>query len=155
YEVVVIGLITGTVTALLAIGLILLYRSNRFINFAYGGMGSMVGVLCIALYKEHGLSYWAMLPLAVVGGLANGALIEILVIRRFANSSRLILTVASIGLAQLLGGIEFLGAKKLGFISLSGGISVPLRSVSIDLGNKTLGGDELLIMLIVPVVILG
>ncbi|HUR77127.1 MAG TPA: ABC transporter permease [Acidimicrobiales bacterium] len=155
YEVVVIGLITGTVTALLAIGLILLYRSNRFINFAYGGMGSMVGVLSIALYKEHGLSYWAMLPLAVVGGMVNGALIEMVVIRRFANSSRLILTVASIGLAQLLGGIEFLGAKKLGFISLSGGISVPLRTVSIDLGNKTLGGDELLIMLIVPVVILG
>ena len=42
YEVVVIGLITGTVTSLLAIGLILLYRSNRFINFAYGSMGSMV-----------------------------------------------------------------------------------------------------------------
>src|SRR5689334_21171662 len=54
HEVVVIGLITGTVTSLLAMGLILLYRSNRFINFAYGAMGSMVGVLAIALYKEHG-----------------------------------------------------------------------------------------------------
>jgi branched-chain amino acid transport system permease protein len=155
YEVVVIGLITGTVTALLAIGLILLYRSNRFINFAYGAMGSMVGVLSVALYKEHGLSYWAMLPLAVTGGLINGALIEMLVIRRFANSSRLILTVASIGLAQLLGGLEFLGAKKLGFLSLTGGISVPIRSISIDLGDKTLGGDEVLIMLVVPFVILG
>lgn len=155
YEVVVIGLITGTVTALLAIGLILLYRSNRFINFAYGAMGSMVGVMCVALYKEQGLSYWAMLPLAVFGGAVNGALIEMLVIRRFANSSRLILTVASIGLAQLLGGLEFLGAKKLGFLSLTGGISVPLRSISIDLGDKTLGGDEVLIMLIVPFVILG
>ena len=50
YEVVVIGLITGTVTSLLAIGLILLSRSNRFINFAYGSMGSMVGVMAIALY---------------------------------------------------------------------------------------------------------
>src|SRR5205085_7472954 len=154
YEVVVIGLITGTVTALLAIGLILLYRSNRFINFAYGGMGSMVGVLCIALYKEHGLSYWAMLPLAVVGGLANGALIEILVIRRFANASRLILTVASIGLAQLLGGIELLGAKALGFLSLTGGFTVPIH-FHLQIGPKTLAGDELLIMLTVPVVIAG
>lgn len=155
YEVVIIGLITGTVTALSAIGLILLYRSNRFINFAYGTMGSMVGVMSIALYKEHGLSYWAMLPLAIVGGLVNGALIEVLIIRRFANSSRLILTVASIGLSQLLGGLEFLGAKKLGFLSLTGGISVPLRNISIQLGDKNLGGDEVMIMLIVPFVILG
>lgn len=155
YEVVVIGLITGTVTSLLAMGLILLYRSNRFINFAYGSMGSMVGVMAIALYKEQGWSYWVILPLAVVGGMVNGALIELLVIRRFANSSRLILTVASIGLAQMLGGLEFLGAKALGFLSLSGGISVPLRSISFDLGNKTLGGDEIMIMIIVPFVILA
>lgn len=154
YEVVVIGLITGTVTSLLAIGLILLYRSNRFINFAYGSMGSMVGVLAIALYEEHNWSYWVIMPLAVIGGMVNGALIELLVIRRFANSSRLILTVASIGLAQMLGGLEFLGAKALGFLSLQGGISVPLRSLKIDLGNKTLGGDEMMIMLVVPFVIL-
>ena len=155
YEVVVIGLITGTVTSLLGMGLILLYRSNRFINFAYGAMGSMVGVIAIALYVEQGLSYWAMLPLAVVGGMVNGALIEMLVIRRFANSSRLILTVASIGLAQMLGGIEFLAAKQLGFLSLTGGISVPIRNVSIQVGAKNLGGDEILIMLVVPVVIAG
>ena len=34
--IVIIGLITGAVTSLLAIGLILIYRTNRFINFAYG-----------------------------------------------------------------------------------------------------------------------
>src|SRR3954467_11749647 len=62
--VVVIGLITGTVTALLAIGLILIYRANRFINFAYGAMGSFVGVIGGALYLEHHWSHWVGLPLA-------------------------------------------------------------------------------------------
>src|SRR5258705_6163859 len=33
FAVIVVGLVTGTVTALLAIGLILIYRANRFINF--------------------------------------------------------------------------------------------------------------------------
>ena len=154
YEVVVIGLITGTVTSLLAIGLILIYRANRFINFAYGTMGSSVGVMAIALYKEHHWSYFVIVPLAVVAGLINGALIEVLVIRRFANSSRLILTVASIGLAQLLGGLEFLGAKALGFLSLTGGFKVPLNA-HIQIGAKTLAGDEILIMIVVPFVILG
>src|SRR3954462_7956123 len=84
-EVVVIGLITGSVTALLAIGLILIYRANRFINFAYGAMGSFVGVIGVALYLEHHWSYWVVLPLVVIGGLINGAIIEFVVIRRFAN----------------------------------------------------------------------
>src|SRR6184192_1878327 len=61
--VIVIGLITGTVTSLLAMGLILIYRANRFINFAYGAMGSLTGVLGIALYKQHGWPYFVMLPI--------------------------------------------------------------------------------------------
>ncbi|MEY2398022.1 MAG: hypothetical protein QOJ00_1196 [Actinomycetota bacterium] len=154
YEVVVIGLITGSVTALLAMGLILIYRANRFINFAYGSMGSFIGVIGVALYLEHGWSYWVVLPLVVIGGLINGALVELLIIRRFANSTRLVLTVASIGLAQLLGGLEFLGAKQLGFSSLSGGFPVPIN-LHLHIGVKTLAGDEILIMMVVPFVILA
>src|SRR4051812_5896108 len=80
FAVVVIGLITGTVTALLAIGLILIYRANRFINFAYGAMGSFVGVIGIALYKEHGWPYLLMLPVGVFIGVGVGGLTEVLVI---------------------------------------------------------------------------
>ena len=152
YAVVVLGLISGSVTALLAIGLILIYRANRFINFAYGSMGSFIGVIGVALYLEHHWSYWVILPLVVIGGLVNGALIEVVVIRRFANSTRLVLTVASIGLAQFLGGLEFIVAKKLGFISLTGGFDVPVH-LSLTVGPKTLKGDEMLIMMIVPFVI--
>ena len=62
--IVIIGLITGAVTSLLAIGLILIYRTNRFINFAYGSMGSFVGVLAVGMYLQHHWSYWVILPSA-------------------------------------------------------------------------------------------
>ena len=150
--VVVIGLITGTVTALLAMGLILIYRANRFINFAYGAMGSLVGVVAIALHLQHGWPFFLVLPLGVIGGAAVGALTELLAIRRFSNASRLILTVASIGLAQLLGGLELLSAKALDFVSLTGGFKVPI-SFTFEIGPKTLSGDELLIVAVVPGVI--
>jgi branched-chain amino acid transport system permease protein len=153
-EVVVIGVIAGAVTALLAIGLILVYRANRFINFAYGAMGSLVGVLAIGLHIQHGWSYFVVVPLGVVAGIALGAVLELGVIRRFSSSSRLLLTVASIGLAQLLGGLELLGSKAIGFTSLTGGFTVPI-SFDIDLGIKVLTGDELLIVAIIPVVIAG
>ncbi len=75
--VVLLGVVYGSVTALGAFGLILIYRASRFINFAQGALGSMVGVVAIGLVKGHGLNYWIALPSAVaigalVGGLDRG-----------------------------------------------------------------------------------
>ncbi|CAN5696809.1 hypothetical protein BH24ACT3_BH24ACT3_04580 [soil metagenome] len=150
----VLGVVLGSVTALLAIGLILIYRTNRFINFAYGSMGSLVGVLAIGFHLATGVPFFVVLPLGVAAGVLAGALIEFGVIRRFSNASRLILTVASIGLAQLLGGLELLGAKAIGFISLTGGFEVPI-SARISLPARDLAGDELLIIALVPAIVIG
>lgn len=150
--IVVLGVVYGTVTALGAMGIILVYRANRFINLAHGALGSMVGVLAVGLVLEHGLSYWIALPAAVVVGGVVGALVEFLVIRRFQHATRLVVTVASIGLAQLLGGFELLGSKAIGFISLTGGFRAPL-DVSFQLDVVRVHGDEVLIVAVVPVVI--
>ncbi|MDQ3756748.1 MAG: ABC transporter permease [Actinomycetota bacterium] len=147
-----LGVIYGTVTALGAMGIILVYKANRFINFAHGALGSMVGVLAIGLVIEHGLSYWIALPMAVVVGAAVGALVEFLVIRRFRHASRLVATVASIGLAQVLGGLELIGSKAIGFVSLTGGFKAPL-DLSFQLDVKRVQGDEILVVTIVPLVI--
>lgn len=150
--IVLLGVVYGSVTALGAMGLILVYRANRFINFAHGALGSMVGVIAIGMVKVHGVSYWVALPLAVLAGALAGALIEYGVIRRFRRSTRLVVTVASIGLAQLLGGLELLGAHAINFLALTGGFAAPLHfSARIDV--HTFHGDELLIVLVVPGVI--
>src|SRR4029079_4390035 len=90
--IVALGVVYGTVTALGAMGIILVYRANRFINFAHGALGSMVGVLSIMMVQKYHASYWIMLPIAVASGAIIGALIEFLVIRRFQNATRLVLT---------------------------------------------------------------
>lgn len=155
HEPIVVGIIYGTVNALLAIGLILIYRTNRFLNFSYAAMGSLCGFTAITLHVERGVPYFLLLPIAVIGGVVLGAVIEIAVIRRFKDSSRLIATVASIGLAQLLGGIEFIIINNILKEPLfQGGFEVPI-SFAIDLGNKTLIGDEILIILVVPFIIAG
>jgi branched-chain amino acid transport system permease protein len=150
--IVVAGVITGTVTALMAMGLVLIYRTNRFINFAYGAMGSLAGVTAIGLHLQQGVNFFLALPIGVAMGVMVGALVD-LVIRRFQNSSRLIVTVASIGLAQILAFIELRIANDvLGFIALTGGFTIPL-DWSIALDGKTLFGDEILMMLAVPPVL--
>ncbi len=154
FGIVVSGVIIGTVTALLAMGLILIYRTNRFINFAYGSMGSFAGVIAIGLHLEKGVSFWLALPIGVAIGIATGAVVDFIV-RRFKTSSRLILTVASIGIGQVLSVIELLISQHaLGFVSLTGGFTIPLN-LSIDLGVKTLRGDEILIMMVIPPILAG
>ena len=154
WGIVVAGIIFGTVTALLAMGLILIYRTNRFINFAYGSMGSFGGVIAIGLHKEQGLDFFAALPIGVAIGIATGFVVD-LIVRRFRATSRLLLTVASIGIGQLLATAEFLITTEIQkFIALTGGFSIPL-DMSMDLGVKTLRGDEILIMMVVPPVLAG
>jgi branched-chain amino acid transport system permease protein len=155
HEPIVVGIIYGTVNALLAIGLILIYRTNRFLNFSYAAMGSLFGFTAITLHIERGVPYFLVLPLAVLGGVILGAVVEVGIIRRFKDSSRLIATVASIGLAQLLGGIELIVISRILKEPLfQGGFEVPL-SARFDIGNKTLIGDEILIVLVVPFIIAG
>jgi branched-chain amino acid transport system permease protein len=151
---IVTGVIYGTVNALLAIGLILIYKTSRFINFAYASMGSLAGVTAIGLHLEKGVPFFAAVPIGVVIGMVTGLAVE-LVVRRFRYTSRLILTVASIGVAQILSVIEAgIAIKALGFVSLQGGFKIPI-DWEIPLGVKTLFGDEILIMMVVPPVLAG
>jgi branched-chain amino acid transport system permease protein len=151
---IVLGMVYGTLTGLGALGLVLIYRANRFINFAHGALGSMVGVIAIGMVLEHGVPYFVALPVGVAVGVGAGALTDIVVIRRFRNSSRLVLTVASIGLAQVMGGIEFFGADKIGFLSLTGSFNSPI-DVTFRIEPVQFGGDHVLVLIVAPFVLLG
>jgi branched-chain amino acid transport system permease protein len=110
------GISLGSLYGVIAVGLILIYRTNRIINFAAAAIGAVPAIAGLLLDVQNGVPYLAMFPLAVFGGALVGALVDVLVIRRFARSPRLILTVVTIGVAQSLAAVGFfipvwLGAK--------------------------------------------
>jgi branched-chain amino acid transport system permease protein len=148
------GIIFGTSYALLAMGLILIYRTTRIVNFAYGAMGAMPGSLTVGLFVAKGWSYWLAILLGLAVGAATGAAIDVLVIRRFARSSRLVLTVATIGLAQILGAIGLIIGLALGTDALIGNIDTPI-SGSFFIRPYPIRGDHLLMLGLAPVVITG
>ncbi len=96
------GIILGLLNALVAVGMALVYRSNRILNFAQADLGSVPTVLAVNLIVYSGVPYFIGLLTGVAGAIVLGGLVEFLIIRRFFRSSRLILTVATIGLSQLL-----------------------------------------------------
>ena len=148
------GIVYGTSYALLAMGLILIYRTTRIVNFACGGMGAMPGAVTVGLFVAKGVSYWIAIIIGVLVGAATGALIEIVVIRRFARSSRLVLTVATIGLAQILGAVGLGIGIALGTDTLVGNIDTPL-SGSWFIRPYPLRGDHIFLLAIAPVVLAG
>jgi len=84
------------------VGLVLIYRTNKIINFAAGALGAIPAVIASLLVVVHHQSFVVVLPIALIGGPLIGLLVDLLVIRRFAESPRLILTVVTIGVAQSL-----------------------------------------------------
>jgi branched-chain amino acid transport system permease protein len=148
------GVIFGTSYALLAMGLILIYRTTRIVNFAYGAMGAMPGALTVGLFVGKGWNYWVAIALGVVVGIVAGALTDVLVIRRFARSSRLVLTVATIGLSQILGAIGLVIGLALGTDAFIGNIDTPL-SGSFTIRPYQIRGDHLLMLGVAPVLLGG
>ncbi len=150
--VVVLGLVLGSLEALTAMGLVLIYRANRIINFAQVELGGLAGVIALLGVIAFHLPYFVAVVGGLVAAVVTGAVIDMVVVKRFDEAPRLILTVATIGLLQILGGLE-IGLpslfKKLKPTSTFHG---PLH-VTFGIGPITFHGDDVVAMAVVPVVL--
>ncbi len=99
---VVSGVILGLLGALSALGLALIWRANRVVNFAQGDLGTVPATLAVLLITLTGLPWLLAMWLGLAAAVLVGLLADILVIRRFFRAPRLIMTVATIGLSQIL-----------------------------------------------------
>lgn len=104
--IILLGVIYGSLYALVSIGLVLVYRGSRVINFAQAEFGVLAAVVAIELSVTYHVNYILVMLVGIVGSILLGGIINGVIIRRFRRSSRLILTVATIGLAQLLSGLS-------------------------------------------------
>jgi branched-chain amino acid transport system permease protein len=102
------GVIIGGLTALIAIGIALVYRANRIINFAQADLGAVPTAFTVMLISGAGLPLLLALPVGIATAIVLGAVVEFTIIRRFSSAPRLILTVATIGLAQALAGVALI-----------------------------------------------
>ena len=146
----VIGLLSGLTYALLAAGLVLIYRATKVINFAAGEIGAFGAALLAKLVLDWGWSYWAALPAVLIVGAAFGALVDLAVIRRLFKAPRLILLVATIGVGQ----IAFLGRVLLPQFENSGSFPSPLDRQA-QIGPLFVHSAEFMVVAFVPAVIIG
>jgi branched-chain amino acid transport system permease protein len=101
------GLALGSLYGIIGVALVLIYRTTRIINFAAGALGAVPAITALLMVTNKGVSYLVALPIAAVGGFVIGGLTDLLVLRRFSKSPRLILTVVTIGVAQSFAALGF------------------------------------------------
>lgn len=114
-----LGLVTGLTYAILAAGVVLIYRATKVINFAHGEIGALGAAVLAKLVLDLHWSFVPALLVALATGAAVGAAVELLVVRRLFHAPRLIVLVATIGVSQLV----FVGRAVLPAIQLIMSIS--------------------------------
>lgn len=150
-QVVFDGVIQGFVYGLLAMSIVLIYRSTKVINFAVGNMGLVGAGLLVICDVNYGFPFWVSVAIALVVGTLYGAIIELVVIRRLFRAPRVIVLVATIGVAQL--SLAILNA----YPDLIGkGKRFPVAIGSIwSVGGMRITGTQLLVIVLVPAIAFG
>jgi len=138
-DVVVTGIAAGAVYGLFALGLVLVYKATKILNFAQAEIGSFATFVAWGLITSWKFPWL----LGALGGLlvagALGLAFERAVVRPLIDAPRLTLVVATIGMGLLLAGLEFKiwGASPRIMPS-------PFHGDGLTLGNVTLPPARLL-----------
>lgn len=118
-EVLVSGLLSGVLYALVALGFVLIFKASGVFNFAQGAMVLVAGLALVRAFGwlEASMPFWLALPLAIIfaGAVMTGIAwaVERFVLRKLVNQTALTLFMATIGISFVLEGLgqQIFGAQ--------------------------------------------
>jgi branched-chain amino acid transport system permease protein len=97
------GLAAGSLYALVALGIVLLYRSSRVLNFAHGEIATLAAFVAFTLLGRA-LPFALSIMAGLTAAAAVGAVFFLAVLRPAKEASLIGKVVMTLGLALLLGG---------------------------------------------------
>ncbi|MCA1839801.1 MAG: branched-chain amino acid ABC transporter permease [Actinomycetota bacterium] len=107
---IVIGLVSGVVYGLAALGLVLVYKGGRIFNFAQGEFGTITMYVLYFFVSLRKWDYFIAVPIALLVGVVLGLLTERWVVRPLRTAPKVVVLVGTAGVALFLSGLEFLFA---------------------------------------------
>jgi branched-chain amino acid transport system permease protein len=100
-----VGLATGGLLALIALGFVLVYKGTRVVNFAMGEFMMLGAYLFYTTNVVAKLPWYAALAITLAGIALLGVLVERLVLRPLSGQPVISIVMATIGLGILLHGL--------------------------------------------------
>lgn len=148
------GLVLGGLNAVMAVGMALIYRANRVVNFAQAELGTVPTAFTAAFILFWGWPYLLGLTAGLVMAVVAGVVIEFALIRRFRHSPRLVVTVATLGITQLLVVIGILIPRWWGRNLASERIAPPL-DWKLTVGQVILNSNHMIALVVAPLMMAG
>ena len=99
------GLTSGALYALIAVGIVLVYKSTKVINLAHGDLVMVCGFLAYAFHVQLGLSYFLAFLLAVACGFVIGLVVYQIALRPLMKSSVANVLIATMALSFIFKGV--------------------------------------------------
>ncbi len=163
------GVVNGLIFGLLAMGIVLIYRSTRVINFAVGNMGLPGAALFALMMINWGFPFWVALISCLLIGALIGAVVEVVIVKRLFHRPRVVLLIATVGIAELMRAIVVTAYPDIEGVQTSYPVAIGtiwedalswvtalttwIPGVAADSGLR-IKGAELQVLIVVPLVAL-
>ena len=141
------GLTNGVMYGLVALSLVLIWRSTGVLNFAQGAMPMFATYLGMGLLSYH-FGYWTCVAIAIVAGLAIGAITERVLVRGLYGKSEINPIVVMVGFLIVLEGV----AAAI-WSTLPRSLPSPFSSIYWQLGGKPVALSDFVVYEIVTALI--
>lgn len=122
-EVLVGGLLAGSMYSLVALGFVLIFKASGIFNFAQAAMVLFAAMFIAGMNQRYGVPFWLGIPITIVLMIGVAWIIERVVLRPLVNQEPIIMFMSTIGIFFAL----------IGFAEIIWGS----RSRSLDIGIPT------------------
>ena len=149
-----IGITAGSIYSLMAIAIVLVWRSTRVVNFAAGGLALASSFVSAAVLEKTG-SFWVSLPIAMLAGALFSAVVEFFFLRPLLkrsgdkNQEIFLPIIATLGLLGIIKAIlNFIYGDRIG------SLPPPLSDKGFIVSGQSIALSPLRILILATVLVL-
>src|ERR1700710_168718 len=95
------GLVVGTLYGVVAMSFVLIYKATQVVNFAQGELLLVGAWVCWALLTRYQVPFWVGMPLTVVFSFSLGTAIKVEIRRRMFGEAIIWVIMVPIGLSTV------------------------------------------------------
>lgn len=104
-QLIVSGIAIGSTYALMALAMVIIYKTSEVLNFAQGDMAMLTAFVAYMLLDSKGYPFIIAFPVALAFAFALGAFLEFAFLRRAKEPNLLGLIIITLGLEMILYGV--------------------------------------------------
>ncbi len=137
-QLLVTGITTGSIYALIALGYVTIYRTSRIVNLAQGAFVMFGALATYSFLSELGLPYWLSAILAIISVVILSVVMYLLILKPLMRVSLVSIILATIALSILFENLALLRwggyGKSVPYFTgeqniLIGGVHIPRQSL--------------------------